>query len=128
MQTDLQDNIKKLDVLAFLSEIKEKVHSVDELLDALQEENKRIEDYGQVNIERLLEISNYQWQLEQIVMKLKAPSLIKITFAKEGENAIQPRTEDEKIEILLIGLIMKFVRESDQAGEQGTSGFRLITP
>ncbi|KAA9345938.1 hypothetical protein [Adhaeribacter soli] len=128
MQTELQDNIKKVDVLAFLLEIKEKVHSVDELLDALQAENRRIEDYGQFNIDRLLEISTYQWQLEQVEMKLKAPSLIKITFAQEGEKTIQPKTEEEKIEALLIGLIMKFLRESDNAGDQGNGGFNLINP
>jgi hypothetical protein len=128
MQTDLQDNIKKVDVLAFLLDIKEKVHSVTELLDALQAENRRIEDYGQFNVERLLEISAYQWQLEQVEMKLKAPSLIKITFAKEGEKALQPKSEEEKIEAFLIGLIMKFVRDNQQAGEQGSGGFSLITP
>src|SRR5688500_19161232 len=50
------------------------VRSVDELLAAIRAENQRAEAYGQVNIPELMEVSAYQWQLEQLEMKLDRKS------------------------------------------------------
>ena len=108
----LLETLIKTDVLDFLACIQEKVHSVDELLEALREENQRVEEYGRHHINRLMELSTYQWQLEQVEMKLKAPSLIRISFIKEGEASRKPATYDDKVEALLLSMIMRFIREN----------------
>jgi hypothetical protein len=108
----LLESLIKNDVLDFLTCIQDSVHSVDELLEALREENQRVEEYGQHHINRLMELSSYQWQLEQVEMKLKAPSLIKISFTPEGEAPRKPITNEDRIEAFLLSLIMRFIREN----------------
>ena len=108
----VNNSISQPDILNFLTRIEEEVHCLDELLNAVKEENRRAEVYGQQNISELMEISAYQWQLEQVEMKLKAPSLIKISFMQEGEKVREPQTEEERIEAFLLRLIMRIIRNN----------------
>lgn len=112
MQILLNENIYETDILDFLRKIGDSVHSIEELIIALRKENDSIEVFGKQNVDRLLEISTYQWQLEKVEMKLKAPSLIKIRFANEGEKPGQLLTEEDQIDALLLNLIMRFIREN----------------
>lgn len=114
------------DILDFLSGIKEDVRSIDDLLGAIRNENLRAETYGQHNIPELLEVSAYQWQLEQLEMKLKAPSLIKISFSPGGTALNKEKTLEEKAEEILLGIVMHMISRGDL--EQATEGkrFRLI--
>ncbi|MFC5270281.1 hypothetical protein [Adhaeribacter terreus] len=106
----MSSSVLQADILTFLTSIQNDIHDMEGLLDAIRQENRRAEIYGQQNISELMEISVYQWQLEQVEMKLKAPSLIKITFASEGEKVREPKTEEEKIEALLLNMIMRIIR------------------
>jgi hypothetical protein len=113
MQADLQNRVAVLNVLNFLERIGPDVHDVDELLHSIRAENDRVELYGQQHLNELLEISAYQWQLEQVEMKLKAPSLITISFLPEGETLPQPDSEEAKIETILLQMIMGFIRDKN---------------
>ena len=108
MEPELPKTTMQTDILAFLRSIQDAVNSVEELLQELRAENNRAEVYGQQNLEELMELSNYQWQLEQVEMKLKAPSLIRISFA-EGWT---PRVlnHEEQVEALILDMIVKFTR------------------
>lgn len=114
------------EILDFLKNIKENVRSVDELLAAIRAENQRAEAYGQVNIPELMEVSAYQWQLEQLEMKLKAPSLIRISFSNdlaqtEGEKSLEVKAEE-----VLLGILMRLISKNDLTqGEEGKR-FKLI--
>jgi hypothetical protein len=111
MQTDLQNQVAFINVLEFLDRIRPEVNDINELLLAIRTENDRIELYGQQHLNELLEISAYQWQLEQLEMKLKAPSLITISFLPEGGPMHQPESEEAKIETKLLQMIMGFIRD-----------------
>lgn len=111
MLTDLQNRVAVLNVQEFLNRIRPEVHDIDELLQAIRTENDRVELYGQQHLNELMEISAYQWQLEQVEMKLKAPSLISISFLPEGESLPQPESEEAKIETILLQMIMGFIRD-----------------
>lgn len=111
MQTDLHNRVAVLNVLGFLDRIRPEVHDIDELLHAIRAENDRVELYGQQHLNELMEISAYQWQLEQVEMKLKAPSLITISFLPEGKNIPEPLSEEAKIETMLLQMIMGFIRD-----------------
>lgn len=106
----MSSSVVQADVLAFLTSIQNEIQDMDGLLEAIRRENRRAEIYGQENISDLMEISVYQWQLEQVEMKLKAPSLIKITFTPEGGKVAEPQTEEEKIEAALLNLILRIIR------------------
>ncbi|MBK0403104.1 hypothetical protein I5M27_08920 [Adhaeribacter sp. BT258] len=106
----MSSSVVQADILTFLTSIQDDIQDMDGLLEAIRQENQRAEIYGRQNIAELMEISAYQWQLEQVEMKLKAPSLIKITFIPEGEKVQTPKTEEEKIEAILLTLIMRIIR------------------
>jgi hypothetical protein len=114
----MSSSVLQADILAFLTSIRDEIHDLDSLLEAIRKENHRAELYGQRNISELMEISSYQWQLEQVEMKLKAPSLIKISFAPEGEKVRVPETEEEKVDALLLSLIMRMIRYDGQFGKE----------
>jgi hypothetical protein len=111
MQADLQNRVAVLNILQFLDQIRPHVHDIEELLQAIRIENDRVEIYGQQHLNELLEISAYQWQLEQVEMKLKAPSLITISFLPEGKSLTEPESEETKIEMVLLKMIMGFIRD-----------------
>lgn len=114
------------EILDFLRNIKENVRSVDELLAAIRAENQRAEAYGQANIPELMEVSTYQYQLEQLEMKLKAPSLIRITFMQDTEYGQGEKSLEEKAEELLLGILMRLISKNDLIqGEEGKR-FKLI--
>ena len=106
----MSSSVEQADILTFLTSIQDDIQDMHGLLEAIRQENRRAEIYGQQNISDLMEISVYQLQLEQVEMKLKAPSLIKITFTPEGGEVREPRTEEEKIEAMLLNLIMRIIR------------------
>ena len=116
------------DILIFLRDIKDHVRSIEDLLVAIRAENQRAEVYGQANIPELMEVSAYQWQLEQLEMKLKAPSLIKITFLQD--NAVQPAKQtkslEEEAEALLLEIVMRMISKGDLENETEGRRFRLI--
>ena len=107
---DIPSSVLQTDIIAFLSNLQHDVYDLDGLLDAIRTENRRAEIYGQQNISELMEISVYQWQLEQVEMKLKAPSLIRISFAQEGEPVQEPKSCEAKVEAILLQIIMKIIR------------------
>src|SRR6478735_1626916 len=114
------------DILGFLSGIKEDVRSIEDLLTAIRKENERAELYGQHNIPELLEVSAYQWQLEQLEMKLKAPSLIKISFTSGGAFINLEKTLEEKAEEILLGIVMHLISHGDLENSTEAKRFRLI--
>lgn len=114
------------EILEFLKSIKENVRSVDELLAAIRAENQRAEAYGQSNIPELMEVSAYQWQLEQLEMKLKAPSLIKISFSQNPEQKSEEKSLEDQAEELLLAILMRLISKQDlMQGEEGKR-FKLI--
>ena len=114
------------DILDFLKSIKENVKSIDELLEAIQSENQRAEIYGQAHIPELMEVSAYQWQLEQLEMKLKAPSLIKISFSNFSEPVEKEKTLEESAEELLLTILMRMISKNDLIEKEEGKRFRLI--
>lgn len=116
------------DILNFLRDIKDHVRSIDELLAAIRGENQRAETYGQTHIPELMEVSAYQWQLEQLEMKLKAPSLIKISFEPEGAKLpVSPlKSLEEEAEALLLEIVMRMISKGDLEKETDGRRFRLI--
>src|SRR5690606_15334909 len=110
----MANSVLQADILYFLTSIQDSIYSLDDLLDAIRKENNRAERFGKENISELMEVSAYQWQLEQVEMKLKAPSLIQISFTPEGAKVREPATEEEKIEALLIKLIIRIIRLEQQ--------------
>ena len=106
----MSSSVLQTDILAFLTSIQSEVQDMDELLEAIRQENHRAERYGQQNISELMEVSAYQWHLEQVEMKLKAPSLIRISFAPDGEKLQEPQTYEAKVEAVLLKLIMRIIR------------------
>ena len=114
------------DILDFLKRIKENVRSIDELLAVIRDENQLAEQYGQANIPELMEVSAYQWQLEQLEMKLKAPSLIRISFSKDPLQFEGEKSLEEKAEELLLGILMRLISKNELIqGEEGKR-FKLI--
>ena len=126
MQTKQINCMHSIDILNFLKSIKENVGSVDELLSIIRTENQRAEAYGQANIPELLEVSAYQWQLEQLEMKLKAPSLIRISFSKGPVHHEEEKTLEEKAEELLLGILMHLIRKKDLIEREEGKRFKLI--
>ena|SRR6188768_1344769 len=114
------------DILDFLGRIKEKVRSIEDLLAVIRNENQRAEKYGQANIPELLEVSAYQWQLEQLEMKLKAPSLIKISFSKDHNQFEEEKSLEVKAEEMLLGILMRLTSKNDQVLAEEGKRFKLI--
>jgi hypothetical protein len=114
------------DILNFLKSIKDNVRNVEELLAAIRTENQRAEAYGQVHIPELMEVSAYQWQLEQLEMKLKAPSLIKISFSEESRQEGGEKKLEEKAEELLLGILMHLISRNDMFQDEEGKRFKLI--
>src|SRR5688572_5935382 len=126
MHTQTKYCMHPAEILDFLKNIKENVRSVDELLAAIRTENQRAEAYGQVNIPELMEVSAYQWQLEQLEMKLKAPSLIRISFSNELVQTEGEKSLEVKAEEVLLGILMRLISKNDLTqGEEGKR-FKLI--
>lgn len=126
MQTKSVYCMHPSDILVFLKNIKENVRSIDDLLAAIREENQRAEVYGQTHIPELMEVSAYQYQLEQLEMKLKAPSLIKISFTPEEKPAGSDRSLEEKAEELLLGVVMRLISHNGVEQTEENKRFRLI--
>ena len=114
------------DILIFLKNIREHVRSVDDLLAAIRTENQRAETYGQSHIPELLEVSAYQWQLEQLEMKLKAPSLIKISFTSSQNDSAPSRSLEEEAEALMMGIILRLISNNNLDKEDKDRRFKLI--
>lgn len=114
------------DILGFLNGIKDEVRSIDDVLAAIRKENERAEEYGLHNIPELLEVSAYQWQLEQLEMKLKAPSLIKISFSPGDRVISKDKSLEEKAEEMLLGIVMHLISRGDIEKATEAKRFRLI--
>ncbi len=114
------------DILVFLKNIKSNVQSIDELLTAIKSENQRAENYGQKNIHELMEVSAYQWQLEQLEMKLKAPSLIKISFTEQLSGTQKDKSLEESAEEILLNILMRLISRGELENGEDNKRFRLI--
>jgi hypothetical protein len=114
------------DILNFLRNIQPNVHTIEGLLTMIREENQRAELYGQQNIPELMEVSAYQWQLEQLEMKLKAPSLIKISFSSEPTDDKKVKTLEEEAEELLLAIVMRMISKGDLENKEDVERFKLI--
>ena len=114
------------DILGFLTGIKDDVRSIDDLLAAIRQENQRAEAYGLPNIPELMEVSAYQWQLEPLEMKLKAPSLIKISFSAGGTMVTKEKSLEEKAEELLLKVVMHLISRGDIEHTTEGKRFKLI--
>jgi predicted nuclease with TOPRIM domain len=110
MQTNLKNQYAFLNILTFLEHVQHEVNSLEELLDAIRNENKRIRFYEEQHQSQLKEIIDYQKQLEKVEKKLNSPSPIKIRFLPEGARKDQPVSTDEKAEAFLLHLLLRFIR------------------
>ena len=126
MQTHQPYCMHPTDILVFLKDIKPNVQSLEDLLVMIREENQRAEVYGQQHIPELMEVSAYQWQLEQLEMKLKAPSLIKITFSGDGQLNKAEKSLEENAEELLLAIVMRLISKNSPDDDETERQFRLI--